>query len=193
MPSIRVRRSSYSVLDAPPGADSGRDTFPRSLANIFGSPLATQQRPAFSTFDASRLQPPVEQESSPGTPSELPRSPVVRRPRANSRVAHHVMNQKTARFGSADRGSIRSSVNVAGVPGSPRQGLVTLEGDQADVVVHSEGTPGIIGSALSLPHSAGESVRNLMEDEHHHDDIVEHLDVIGNVLSFDIWVIPMFF
>ena len=62
--------------------------------------------------------------------------------------------------------------------------MITLEGDQADVLVRSDGEPGIIGSALSLPHSTGGSFQNLIEDEHHHDDIVEHLDVIGKTTSF---------
>jgi len=57
--------------------------------------------------------------------------------------------------------------------------MITLEGEQADVVVHSDGEPGAIGSALSLPRSShGQSFQELVENEHHHDDIVEHLDVI---------------
>jgi hypothetical protein len=42
--------------------------------------------------------------------------------------------------------------------------------------------PGILGSALSLPHT---DLSDTPEEEHHHDDIVEHLDVIGKLsLSF---------
>lgn len=40
--------------------------------------------------------------------------------------------------------------------------------------------PGRIGSALSLPHT---DLSDTPEEEHHHDDIVEHLDVIGKSLS----------
>jgi len=54
-----------------------------------------------------------------------------------------------------------------------------MEGPQADVQVHSDGEPGLIGSALSLPHSQNlGGMRMEDDDEHHHDDIVEHLDVI---------------
>lgn len=62
-----------------------------------------------------------------------------------------------------------------------RRSPVVIEGSQADVVVEGEGTgePGILGSALSLPHSDLFDT----EEEHHHDDIVEHLDVIGIVDS----------
>lgn len=36
--------------------------------------------------------------------------------------------------------------------------------------------PGILGSALSLPHT---DLSDTPEEHHHHDDIVEHLDAIG--------------
>ena len=186
MPSVRVRRRSYSTLGAPSGNGLGEEqaTFPRSLANIFGSPIATQQRPAFSDSDTSGLR----HSAGPHLLTTPPRgpSPVLRRPRANSRIIHHVMNKDSMRFGEGDRRSHRSSVDASGFSGSPRQGMVTLEGDQADVLVHSDGDHGIIGSALSLPRSTARSFRNLMEDEHHHDDIVEHLDVIGKLTIF-IW------
>jgi hypothetical protein len=53
-----------------------------------------------------------------------------------------------------------------------------MEGPQAEVMMQSEEgrEPGIIGSALSLPHT---DLSDTPEEEHHHDDIVEHLDVIG--------------
>jgi hypothetical protein len=41
--------------------------------------------------------------------------------------------------------------------------------------------PGMIGSALSLSHS---NLSDTQEEDHHHDDIVEHLDVIGNSFHF---------
>lgn len=54
-----------------------------------------------------------------------------------------------------------------------------MEGRQADITVDGEDgeEPGILGSALSLPHT---DLSDTQEEDHHHDDIVEHLDVIGN-------------
>jgi hypothetical protein len=110
-------------------------------------------------------------------------APMRRRPRAGSRVSNHLLSKPSMRFSAAgsDARSHRSSVDAGtGFSGSPRGGMITLEGEQADVVVRSDGEPGAIGSALSLPHSTGgESFRDLIGDGHHHDDIVEHLDVIG--------------
>ncbi|KAF8076500.1 hypothetical protein FPV67DRAFT_1664763 [Lyophyllum atratum] len=54
-------------------------------------------------------------------------------------------------------------------------GMVILEGSQADIMLHSSGEPGVIGSALSLPDSENDD-RLLSSD--HHDDVVEHLDAI---------------
>lgn len=60
-----------------------------------------------------------------------------------------------------------------------------MEGPQADIMVRSsvDGERGRIDSALSLPmsHSGTDQghIRNVDLDDNHHDDIVEHLDVIG--------------
>lgn len=57
--------------------------------------------------------------------------------------------------------------------------MVELEGSQADIWVRSD-KPAIIGSALSVPQSNGSrrSIMEMLEDEHHHDDIVDHLDCV---------------
>jgi hypothetical protein len=182
MPSIRIRKSAYSALDSSPEQPA---TFPRSLANIFGSPIAGQHRPDISITQQDASGRPQSEFLEPPRPDspELPMAPMRRRPRAGSRVSNHLLNKPSLRFseaGSAAR-SHRSSVDAGtGFSGSPRGGMITLEGEQADVIVHSDGEPGAIGSALSLPRSTGgQSFQDLMENEHHHDDIVEHLDVIG--------------
>jgi hypothetical protein len=58
--------------------------------------------------------------------------------------------------------------------------MVELDGPQAGIWVRAD-KPGIIGNALSMPHSASshQSMVEMLEDEHHHDDIVDHLDVVG--------------
>ncbi|ETW83885.1 hypothetical protein HETIRDRAFT_238575, partial [Heterobasidion irregulare TC 32-1] len=61
-------------------------------------------------------------------------------------------------------------------PQSPSESSVRLEGPTASVVVHDSRPLGHVGSALSLPHDNAEA--NMADDEHHTDDIVEHLDVV---------------
>ncbi|KAF9008972.1 hypothetical protein BDQ17DRAFT_1422154 [Cyathus striatus] len=62
----------------------------------------------------------------------------------------------------------------------PQDLMVTIEGSQADILVPSHLQPGRIESNLSLPQTPSDSQhpRLLEPDDHHHDDIVEHLDVI---------------
>lgn len=63
--------------------------------------------------------------------------------------------------------------------GDSGRDMVAIRGSREDVVYPGHGRrPGRIGSALSLPYSDA-STYNLNEDYLHHDDIVEHLDVIG--------------
>lgn len=59
--------------------------------------------------------------------------------------------------------------------------VIALRGTREDIIYRGHGTmPGRIGSALSLPLS---EVSHYDDDDDdpvlHHDDIVEHLDVIG--------------
>ena len=61
--------------------------------------------------------------------------------------------------------------------------MISLQGPQTDVLVpKTENDPGRVGSSLSLPrseHSDYADYDNDIDGEHHPDDIVEHLDVIG--------------
>lgn len=73
---------------------------------------------------------------------------------------------------------------MTGSPQSPvvkRPPLVSVEGAQTNVTVQAEGgTPGIL--ERRFPEHIGNyspSTDQHDEDDHHHDDIVEHLDAIG--------------
>ncbi|KAF7352700.1 hypothetical protein MVEN_01235900 [Mycena venus] len=146
MPSVRVRRSTYSSV--------GEQSQDRSLAALFAS--------APGETDAV---PPLP------TPAFLPNS--VR----GSRIHNHIAGSRgransVAQSSITSGGAIRTtSPDSNGRVGTP---LSHHSGAQTDVVVRarSDGEPGLIGSALSLPHSSH------AEDLDHHDDIVEHLDVI---------------
>ncbi|KDR83644.1 hypothetical protein GALMADRAFT_56550 [Galerina marginata CBS 339.88] len=51
---------------------------------------------------------------------------------------------------------------------------MTIEGLQTDIQVSSHGEPGLVENSINLSHTDGD-----WEGDHHHDDVVEHLDVIG--------------
>ena len=66
-----------------------------------------------------------------------------------------------------------------------RDDLVTIQGASGDLRVHHQTgeTPSVLESALSLPLSSiGGHAGETQEHAHHHDDIVEHLDVIGTCM-----------
>lgn len=63
------------------------------------------------------------------------------------------------------------------------RGDVVLEGMQEDIIVPGEGIQmGRVGSALS--HTGSEGEEGSVFADHHDDDIVEHLDVVGEPKSF---------
>lgn len=161
MPSVRVKRHVYSSLGyqsrAGPSEGSPR---PRSLANLFKWPLLE------------------------GPPSPLPNeSPTIRPPpiattmsrRTGSRVQDHLiplLGQERAR---ARAMSLSQRYHQSPRP-SGDSAVVMLEGENVDVQVPGDDEPGRIDSTLSFssyndPEHSGR--------DHHHDDIVEHLDVIG--------------
>ncbi|KAF7977456.1 hypothetical protein HWV62_3635 [Athelia sp. TMB] len=177
MPSVRIKRADYAPLDTE-GATAQPSTFPRtSVANLFsgGSPDSPIQttRPRRTTV------------SSPQDGQTLP-SPVVqpRRPRAGSRVADHVLSKTPSSMRLTQRssspligGSLRRSSSSRR---SPVPGMAVLEGSQAHVMIPQadEEAPGIIDEALSH-----HDLEDTEEEDLHHDDIVEHLDVIDAQVS----------
>lgn len=75
-------------------------------------------------------------------------------------------------------------VHVDNPPSRLSDGARTLEGLQADVIMdRSSGEPGRIQSSLSLPYPQLEGQEVRIVDVHHHDDIVEHLDVIDSQIG----------
>lgn len=56
--------------------------------------------------------------------------------------------------------------------------MMTLEGMQTDLRMSSQGEPGLIEHSINLSHTEDEGDVDL-----HHDDVVDHLDVIGNIVN----------
>jgi hypothetical protein len=176
-PSVKIRRRAYSTIAEP---RNHGELEPRPLTSIFRPPDEISSTP--EAGNAVQLQ------GSPTISGRVPSPLTHTRPLSTSKVHNHCMRQSQSmrllQAPSSDRRS-RTSYAESRRTASPthlvpHDGMVIMEGPQADVQVHSDGEPGLIGSALSLPHSQNlGGMRMEDDDEHHHDDIVEHLDVIG--------------
>lgn len=180
MPSIRVKSPFYSAL---------RDSNDELVPSIHIQ----------SSLPDLRLHNVVDQPCDPTNSRSSPLSPTnlhltTLRPRAytaSSRVHAHCMRNslRNSRPGIPGEQITRpnSRIEVVHVDDPPLRlsnGARTMEGLQADVIMDSSfGEPGRIQSSLSLPHSHLEGQELGIVDVHHHDDIVEHLDVIDSQIG----------
>ena len=195
-PSRRPRRSSVATL-LTPHPDSSRTPnldFPMhtSPTDATGSPLS--RRRALSLSTAGRTD---------ANESEL--RPLRRR--SSSKVSNHIMSMTRTPTGplrniSEERDPFAAAAQAAvqgegksrhrhGSLSRHREGeeddMISLQGPQMELLVpKTENGPGRVGSSLSLPrseHSDYADYDNDIDGEHHPDDIVEHLDVIGARIS----------
>jgi hypothetical protein len=204
MPSVRIKRTEYAQIDDQAAAPAELATFPQSLTNIFSAP----RRPGSSGGEATNVSP-VEPQGRPRRAtvagcSDTPMLPIrpqvtIRRPRAGSRVADHVMS-RASMVGLRNR---RSALSMSGGggggsgggsrPSSARRtpvpsGMELFEGIQAGVILPSAtGAPGILHDNLSHTHTG---LSDTDEEGHHHDEVVEHLDVIGTFTLIHIMLDP---
>ncbi|KAJ6485159.1 hypothetical protein C8R47DRAFT_1130956 [Mycena vitilis] len=113
-------------------------------------------------------------DQSPVTPA-LPAPPFLQNSIRGSKIQSHIASSRAraSSIGSVLRTTSPDSNGRSATPLSHHSGA------QTDVAVRSrsDGEPGLIGSALSLPHSH-HTVGQKDGEGDHHDDIVEHLDVI---------------
>ena len=173
MPSIRIKGQVYSALDAIltndntlrlqgelPGANP-RNTYPQA-SNI-------QHRPSLPLLPHGLLDVPSPSSHGFGRPRS-----------ASSRVYAHCIN--ASRNSQYSQPSPNLLNNTKSTPTSNVDNATTsqeIEGTLSDVRVPSHVDPGIAESSI-----------NTADDEdsqfsgHHHDDVVEHLDVIGKFPSF---------
>ncbi|KAG5639269.1 hypothetical protein H0H81_004930 [Sphagnurus paluster] len=200
---------SLEHSESQPNQSMGRkrvlSLFNRSVSkgNASGVPTTPQSRPLSTLFITANEEPSASTTGSPGNPQppHMRRSmPMLRveppddksaevaqpttRPRSGttgSRI-HTYCIGSSRRYprGPTSDGSSQISTERAASPllVVTRDGMVTLEGSQADILMPSNGEHGVIGSALSLPGSENEAHSFVLPDVHH-DDVVEHLDVIG--------------
>ncbi|KAF5344065.1 hypothetical protein D9758_008854 [Tetrapyrgos nigripes] len=149
MPSVRVKRHRYSSLSE----DGNERTIPRSLSTIFRRPSAQELNQTQPPHTA-----PLHLHDQTGLPSSSivydlwTRGGSVRAPLLHDPRRPRVDSQRSTHA---------------------QSGVVTLEGSVANLQVPNDGATGIIGSVLDLTAQEEQG-----DGSHHHDDIVEHLDVI---------------
>ncbi|KAI5893472.1 uncharacterized protein SCHCODRAFT_02575105 [Schizophyllum commune H4-8] len=175
MPSVRVRRSTYFNLN-----DSSPQPEPRPLTTIFSSqPSSAPGRRRAHTIDGaqdtSRNATVIQGPTGDSSQDEFRRTLFeTTRSRVQSQC---VKPPRRPRLSFLEGSASTSRSPERRRPRSAGSEMVTVEGASADVRLPAQGTDqSLIGSALSL--TSTRQSADPFGDQHHHDNIVEHLDVI---------------
>ena len=191
-PSHRLRGSSIAALLTPhpePSHTPDLD-FPMRVSPTDATGGTVSRRHALSLSTAGRAN---------ADENEL--RPLRRR--SSSRVSNHIMSstrtplrhisEERDPFAAAAEAAVQGEgelryrhANLSRRNEGEEDDMISIQGPQTDLLVpKTEHDPGRIGSSLSLPrseHSDYADYDNDIDGEHHPDDIVEHLDVIGTCL-----------
>ncbi|CAE6435294.1 unnamed protein product [Rhizoctonia solani] len=188
MPSVRVRRTDAEYAALPEGTTrSGERPRKRGLTGLFQRTQSPEQLPTDSDHRTQGRARALTSESqrAAARPTSVVhqyctqgRRGSVSRSRQNSRPLEEVLGPASPVDATKDK---TKSPRI-------RPGSVLSHGQEGvplDLVMEPEDMRGVVGSALSL--RSGEGVppgSTLTEPEqHHHDDVVEHLSVIDNHIS----------
>ena len=199
MPSIRVK-TGYQPLERPPPDGRGRTS---SFAALF-RPASASDTPQQSEPKSTTLRHAKSWNPDAALQSQDASRPPLQRPRASSKVSTHIMSttrqSRTPRINPPETPLAgpstqpESEEGAAGAGGSslllpqaylrrrPYPDSYTVQGQQADLRVPTDEGRGLEGSQVNLALERLEDNYESNDDPletHHHDDIVEHLDVIG--------------
>ncbi|KAG6873748.1 hypothetical protein C0995_011567 [Termitomyces sp. Mi166 len=182
MPSVRLRGSAYSSLRDSP-------TSPRAkLSTSALNQNVESESTGDSTPSVSRSSPRMLRRSMPSLRPKVPQpdsdSEETSRP-IRTRSGTTISRISTYIAGASRRHSRNPTSHGDSEPGfqtsspllSPRDARITHESPQAEVAVYSNRAPGTVG-AISLVDS-GDDTDDDSSLNLHHDEIVNHLDVIG--------------
>jgi len=176
MPSIRVKGRTYTPLS---------DVFPDARSRPASS--ATSHDAVVASPEAHPLN---TRKSLPQVPDETGTTTIPgRRPRATtsaSRIHTHCTDRSSrATWGTPNSpgspGSPLRNSNITSTTGNAYNNLSAvhaMEGQQSDVR-SSHGDHGLVESSINLSFEGDLSNDGSDPFHHHHDDVVEHLDVIG--------------
>lgn len=174
MPSIRVK-GQVCLEDALLTNDHTQGELPGSGPSTYSRTPNVQPKRSLPLLPHGLLD-----ANSP--PSHLrPRSSTI-----SSRIHTHCINTLSRNLQHAQPDPLRDtntpSSNIANA--TPFQEM-TIRGAAADLRVPSRADPGIVESSISISSFKADDAdpRRSEFSDHHHDDVVEHLDVIG-ILPF---------
>jgi hypothetical protein len=190
MPSIRIKDQAYSNLeDGPEGDYDTPQPDSQISAQYTPSPFlrVTPRIPSRLSLPFLRAEPPNVQHST-----STPITP--RRPRAATTASrvhiHCTSNIRSPNFFNPieDISTTGPATELATPSLSParyashaypRAGqTMTIEGLQTELRMASQGEPGLIENSINSHTDGGDDA----DADHHHDDVVDHLDVIGTLL-----------
>lgn len=163
MPSVRVKSKAYIPV---------RDVF--AQADPDDAQGSSTIRPSL----LPRLSQPTLRDLT-----QIATLPVPGRPRAltsASRVHAHCTLRNSRQSGSLNTPSRSPSSPLAALPPGDQPGEVR-ENNRPFGIRHirSHGESGRAESSINLSHGGTEDYGEFLGSDHHHDDVVEHLDVIG--------------
>lgn len=178
MPSIRIKGQVYSTLEDAISTNGDNLCLQGELP---GGPPSNTLRPYSHTPNVHhKFSLPLLPRGQLDVPSPLPHG----RPRsASSRVYAHCIN--TSRNSQYSQPPPSPLSNTKSMPTSnvgnatTFQEMMTIEGALTDVRAPSHVDPGIVESSTDISTDDEDS----QFSGHHHDDVVEHLDVIGTFSS----------
>ncbi|KAG6821618.1 hypothetical protein H0H93_000127 [Arthromyces matolae] len=178
MPSIRLKGSAYSTLrDTPTPTPKTKPLTTLFIQNAESSASGTNTPNEYTVSPRiRRSMPSLHLHVPPQSQDELDTEPLpFGRPRSgttNSRISSYI-----AEISRRQSRALLEGGNEAKSPLlSPYDAVITHEGQQAEVTIASKGETSVTGSVLSFlddEHSEDSSSQDV-----HHDDIVDHLDVI---------------
>jgi hypothetical protein len=174
MPSVKVKKSCCG--------GAGASNQQRSLADIFPPPIRLSSgTPEPPEPTVVRVENDAVQELSdmPGGVSGLR---PINRPRSSSRVSEHCMNRSSRMFRPrSHHDSLHATQTVHSQHSTTRNEIPAGERPISEAPARSRDTIHSTGRVWSI--NSGNDV----DEDHHRDDIVEHLDVIG-MLSHTIFM-----
>lgn len=178
MPSVRVRRGSqYRAIGGDDGSEQQASTSGRPRSRTITSIYRSEGTSQDDSPPAGQLSPRRRRSDTEVEDTKFDNGSPYDSRRRFSKIEDSILSKK--RSSNIVRGQ-RSLEPLWRRPES-LEGQV-LHGSQADIMVPGDGRPGRLESALSLT-STGEGEENPFhsssESLNHDDDIVEHLEVIG--------------
>jgi len=181
MPSIKIRKTpSRYQLPVFRGSFDGDGIEVSSQSIRPQRSLGTFPRRGLQIAATSEYQPRKRSYTTSGVScsSQIPAS--YSPSRSRNRVTEHILAPRVASVAPPPLSNYRPPALDSHV--TIRDRTVTMHGSQTDIIMHTQTdrTPNIVASL----HSLEQSQQFNASDVHHHDDIVDHLDVIGIIKVF---------